>query len=315
MDLLTDIIQLLRPKILTWKTIETSHRWGMVIPHLDLPRFSLVTKGSCWYVPDSGTPFLMQQGDYLLLTQRPQYRLVSDLGVIPCLDELLSLSSPAEQHDYIRWQGNPMAETTRLVGGYFQIAPEQSALATALLPELIHVRFGDEEAGRLQPLIGLIASEASSSLPGHDLVMGRLIEIMLVELLRHPMQRADKQQKGWLAGLSDPRIAAALQAMHANVARQWTLEMLARHIGMSRSAFAQRFCGKVGVPAGTYLANWRFALAKDALLNSQRSIADIALSVGYLSDSAFSTAFSRSFGCSPRQFREASSFRAGEKAI
>lgn len=304
MDLLTDIVQLMRPEVLAWKTIETRRRWGMVVPQLDLPRFSLVTAGSCWYVPDSGPPLLMRQGDYLLLTQRPRYRLVSDIDVVPYLDDLSTQLTPADQQGYVRWQGDTVGMTTRLVGGYFQVAPEQAALASALLPELIHVQFGDEEAGQLHPLIGLIANEAGSSLPGHDLVMGRLIEIMLVEILRHPMQRMDKQQKGWLGGLSDTRIATALQAMHANVASQWTLETLARHVGMSRSAFAQRFCEKMGVPPGTYLSNWRFALAKEALLNSQRSVADIALSVGYLSDSAFSTAFSRAVGCSPRQFRE-----------
>ncbi|MDE1180031.1 AraC family transcriptional regulator [Paraburkholderia sp.] len=304
MDLLADIVRLLRPEILDWKTIESNRRWGMIVPPLDLPRFSLVTAGTCWYVPDVGTPLFMRQGDYLLLTQGHRYRVVSDMDVVRDLDDLSTRSQTEDPQGYVRWQGEPLAETTRLVGGYFQVAPEQAALTSALLPELVHVRFGDEDAGQLHPLIGLIANEAGCALPGHNLVMGRLIELMLVEILRHPMQRMATEQKGWLGGLSDPRIATALQAIHADIARQWTLETLSQHVGMSRSAFVQRFCEKVGVPPGAYVSSWRLAIAKDALLDSDRSVANIALAIGYLSDSAFSTAFKRAVGCSPRQFRD-----------
>ncbi|MBD1551436.1 AraC family transcriptional regulator [Pseudomonas typographi] len=304
MDLLTDIVRLMRPQALIWKTFEARGHWGMVVPQRAAPRFSLIAAGKCWYVPETGEPLLMRPGDYLLLTRMPNYLLASSPEVALQLLKPATRSALTDGEGYVRWQGADDGETTRMVGGYFQVAPEHTGLTETLLPPQVHIRCSDEEAGRLSRLLSLIAEEAGSSLPGHELVMSRLLQIMLVEVLRRPLQALDRQQTGWLSGLSDPKVAAALQAMHADVARHWTLATLARHVGMSRSAFVQRFCERVGVAPGTYLVNWRIALAKDTLINSKRSIADIAQWVGYLSDSAFSTAFRRTVGCSPRQFRE-----------
>jgi transcriptional regulator GlxA family with amidase domain len=126
---------------------------------------------------------------------------------------------------------------------------------------------------------------------------------MLVEVLRRPVQHLQGQRTGWFSGMADPHIALALQKMHADVACHWTVATLAKQVGMSRAVFARRFSERVGVAPATYLSNWRIALAKDALLHSERSINDIALSIGYLSDSAFSTAFSRIVGYAPASYR------------
>ncbi|MGF6507981.1 AraC family transcriptional regulator [Paraburkholderia sp. 32] len=300
MDLLTDIVRLMRPQSVLWRTLEEHGRWGMSVPRRDEPVFCLVVTGHCCFVPPNGPPLLMKQGDYVMLNASSRYSLGSGLDVIPAVT---ALAADAGQTDYARWNDGKGGDEVRLVGGYFQVEPEHTALLASLLPDLLYVRSSDEEAGRLSRIVELIGEESLCQLAGRELVMGRLVEIMLVEVLRRPMLQIEGQRTGWLSGMADPQIAMSLQKMHADVANHWTVDILAKQVGMSRAVFARRFSECVGQAPATYLSNWRIALAKDALLNSNRSVNDIGLSIGYLSDSAFSTAFSRIVGCSPASFR------------
>lgn len=306
MDLLTDIVRLLRPQSVLWRTVEEHGRWGMSVPRRDEPVFCLVVAGHCCFFPPKGPPLLMQQGDYVMLNASSRYSLGSGLDIVPIVT---ALAAGAEQQDYVRWNDGNGGEEVRLVGGYFQVEPEHTELLASLLPDLLYLRSSDEEAGRLTRIVELIGEESLCQLAGRELVMGRLVEIMLVEVLRRPMLQIEGQRTGWLSGMADPQIAMSLQKMHADVAHHWTVEKLAKQVGMSRAVFARRFAECVGLAPATYLSSWRIALAKDALLNSDRSVNDIGLSIGYLSDSAFSTAFSRIVGCSPASFR-----REGRKA-
>ncbi len=128
------------------------------------------------------------------------------------------------------------------------------------------------------------------------------MELTLLELLRNKAPRWEPGTKGLLSGLADPVIAKSLAAMHHEVARIWTVASLARHCGVSRSTFATRFQTVVGVGPIAYLTNWRIALAKDELSHGTKTIGEIAMSVGFHSSSAFSTAFTRMVGCSPKWF-------------
>jgi AraC-like DNA-binding protein len=122
------------------------------------------------------------------------------------------------------------------------------------------------------------------------------------------MLRAHADQSGrpagWLGALNDDRIGAALRAMHADVARRWTLTELAGISHMSRSAFAAAFRSQVGTAPLDYLIQWRMSLARDALRRGTRSISELAAATGYESESAFSTAFRRVVGSSPKRFRD-----------
>lgn len=151
--------------------------------------------------------------------------------------------------------------------------------------------------------------------PASEFIIVRLVELALVEILRTPAPDFSEQavvstSRGLLHGLRDPVTAKALRAMHADVRHHWTVETLARHCGVSRSTFATRFQAVVGVSPISYLLRWRIALAKEALGSGTARIEEVAFSIGYKSGSAFSTAFTRAVGCSPRQFAESSTRRA-----
>ncbi len=181
------------------------------------------------------------------------------------------------------------------------------SLLTQLMPSLIHVGVEAERSERIRNLLQMNASESAACEPGSDFVIPRLMEILFVELLRDEARRVESATAGLLAGLAHPVTAKALQLMHAEPARGWTVESLARRSGASRSRFALQFQTVLGTSPMHYLLHWRIALAKDSLRNGTRSISETAFDVGFQSASAFSTAFRRNVGQSPKQFADGSS--------
>ena len=139
--------------------------------------------------------------------------------------------------------------------------------------------------------------------PGSDLVMARLSDALLIRALRHYSDTVERP--GWLAGLRDPYVAAALAALHADPARPWTVASIANTAGLSRAAFAARFTHSVGEPVMRYLQSIRMQRAKTLLQNQQATVAAVATQVGYQSDVAFAAAFKREVGSSPGTYRRA----------
>jgi AraC-like DNA-binding protein len=145
-------------------------------------------------------------------------------------------------------------------------------------------------------------TESTQPGPGAEFVIVRLMELILVEMLRGEALQVNERNTGLLAGLADPVTARALWAMHKDVASDWTVSALASLCNVSRSTFAARFRKIVGTGPIEYLMRWRMALAKDELRLGERSIGEIAFAIGFQSSSAFSTAFTRAVGCSPKRY-------------
>ena len=169
-------------------------------------------------------------------------------------------------------------------------------MLVSLLPSLVHVR-GIE---RLSVLVRLVGEEASERRSGRDLVLTRLVEVLLIEALR--LTPSDDAPPGLLRGLADARLALAIRQMHGQLARSWTVALLARTAALSRSAFFDRFTRTVGLRPMEYLLAWRMAVAKDLLRRHDLGIAEVAERVGYGSASTFSTAFSRYVGQPPSRY-------------
>jgi len=133
---------------------------------------------------------------------------------------------------------------------------------------------------------------------------------MLIQALRLHLADAASTGGGWLSALSDKHMSITIASMHNDPGHPWTLQSLAARVGMSRSVFALHFREIVGVTPMGYLTRWRMLLAADRLKNSSDGLAAIALSLGYESESAFSKAFRRVMGCSPRQYTRSPAPRA-----
>jgi len=165
----------------------------------------------------------------------------------------------------------------------------------------VHIRKESDKAA-MRWSLERMRQELREGQPGGFLMAQHLAHLMLLQALRLHLAEGSAGGVGWLFALADKHIGAAIAAIHEAPAHRWTLQALAELAGMSRSTFALRFKETVGKSPMEYLTRWRMMLAGDRLMHSSDPISIIALSLGYESESAFSTAFKRVMGCSPRQY-------------
>jgi transcriptional regulator GlxA family with amidase domain len=178
----------------------------------------------------------------------------------------------------------------------------------AAMPRLVHLRPpAGTQADRLGPLVQFALSESRERAAGGQCVLLRVGELMFVEVVRRYLAALPSEQTGWLAGLRDPMVGQALTLLHGRPAEAWTLERLAREVGVSRSALADRFAHFVGQAPMQYLARWRMQLASRMLADGTAKVCSVALDVGYESEAAFSRAFKKIVGASPAVWRRRTS--------
>jgi AraC family transcriptional regulator, alkane utilization regulator len=166
------------------------------------------------------------------------------------------------------------------------------------------LRVSDRAGGAFGAFVQFAVAESKEPRIGGECVLGRLSELMFVDVVRRYLETLPADRTDWLAGLRDPFIGRALTALHRNPARDWTLESLAHEVGLSRSVLAERFTQFVGQPVMQYLTNWRMQLAANHLLSGMDSVAAVAERVGYESEAAFSRAFKKTVGTPPSQWRK-----------
>jgi len=194
--------------------------------------------------------------------------------------------------------------TTRLVCGYLACDARSARLLLAGLPRLLRVNVRGSNAGIwLESSVRYALAEARSPRPGGAGVLAKLAELLFIEVLRLYMNAQGEGRTGWLAGMGDRIVGGALTALHSHPAQAWTLETLARTAGSSRSVLAERFQQLVGTTPMQYLTQWRMLLAANLLCRSNAPLARIAEDVGYQTDTAFSRAFRREYGCPPAAWR------------
>jgi len=299
MDPLSQTIALLRPRGLLWKQFEARGDWAVRFPTHDGAVFCQIVSGSCVVEIPGLEPRRFSDGDFFFLAAPPIWTLGTGPSLVAA--DFVRPDALSGVHAGTIGDGQS-AVALRLLGGHFRFDNVNSALRRSLLPDMVEVPSERQGAARLKGVLESIGDEATSDRPGRDLVLDRLLELLLVEVIRNAGLHGCESHQGLLAGLSDHRIAAALNALHADIKQGWTIAQLADIAGMSRSAFAERFCRTIGLPPIDYLSEWRMAVARDMLRSGQHRLADIAFACGYQSASAFSTAFTRTVGCPPSRF-------------
>lgn len=305
MDPLSDIVTLLRPRAAIAKPISGRGQWGVRYKSYDAPGFMLVLTGKAWLTLGVREPLRISEGDFLLLPTTPAFSLYSQPGA-PCV----AAEPLAEAVRHGEQEGEP--EFVAL-GGSFSIESVNAPLLLALLPDAIHIPASAGRRTRFGRVIELLSEECVADYPGKELIIQRLLEALLVEALRWDINGNNTASAGLLNGLRDPAMARVLRSIHEDVRKRWTVADLAGIAEMSRSGFAARFSEILGCAPIEYLARWRIAIAKQALLSGASSLDRIADEIGYESASAFSTAFSKRLGCSPGRFakRHVASARPG----
>lgn len=267
-----------------------------------------VTAGTACYAPADGDPMTLGAGD-LLLIARPDPYLFADSpdrraqAVIHPGDRCetptgASLELPTF-HGVRTWGNAATGRDVMLVGTYPSVSEAGSRLLRALPPAIV-MRAGADRPG----LIDVLAEEINGEGIGQSSLLDRLLDSLTVMAIRHWAASPGAEPPGWLqiAG-TDPVVSAALDLMHDQTARPWTVASLAEQVGMSRAGFSRRFAARVGESPMAYLTSWRLALAADRLRQDDTPVSRVATEVGYASPFTFSTAFKRHYGLSPLAFR------------
>ena len=250
---------------------------------------------------EDGPPLAVLAGEIVLLPRNDPHVLGSTVDLRPAIIDD-QVQAPGEGTPAVLRYGGG-GEPTHIICGYLGSDTPDNLLLQALPPVLkLGVRDGAGGAW-METSFRHAAAEFAVSSSGSSVVLGRLAELLFVEGVRRYVAALPEGQSGWLAGLRDRLVGRALALLHGRVAHPWTTEELAREVGLSRSAFAERFTSLVGVPPMRYLANWRLQLAAVRLRESAAATAQIAADVGYESDAAFNRAFKRAFDTTPAAWR------------
>ncbi|MGV9777604.1 AraC family transcriptional regulator [Streptosporangium sp. NPDC003464] len=281
--------------------------WSMRIQDRAPLTLVAMMRGRAWVVPDSGEPVRLGPGDVAIMRGPDPYTVADDPATPPQVvihpgQHCTTLrGEPLEQAmDLgVRTWGNSPDGSTMMLTGTYQMHGEVSRRLLAALPALLVL---PDDAWDC-PLIPLLGDEIVKDDPGQGAVLDRLLDLLLIAVLRAWFARPEAEAPAWYRAHSDPVVGRALRMLHNNPAHPWTVAALAAGTGVSRASLARRFTDLVGEPPMAFLTGWRLAMAADLLRESDVTIGAVARQVGYGSSFALSTAFKRVFGVSPQEHR------------
>ena len=250
-------------------------------------------------------------GDVVVWTGTDHWTIADDPGTAPTVRILPGQVCTTvdgrhvaeEMHQGVRSWGNSAVGETVLLTGVYLLEGEVSRRLLRSLPRGIVIRSAELDT----PLVDLLATEVVRDAPGQDAVLDRLLDLLLITLLRTWMDGPDGDPPRWYAAQADSVVGAALRLMQHHPDHSWTVAELAATGGVSRAAFARRFTDLVGQPPMAFLTDWRLSLAADLLLEPDVTIGSVARQVGYATPFALSAAFKRERGVSPRDHRRRAS--------
>jgi AraC-like DNA-binding protein len=273
MDPLSDVLSLLRPSSSVSSGVDVGGDWALQFPAQDrLIKCYAVVTGGCWLAVDGVAGAIrLKTGDYF---------------------------PPPRPGAVVRINGGG---DFFLVGSRFGVRGGHADILMRMLPPVVHIR-DESERDALRWAVERMMHELRFPQAGGSLIVQHLAHMMLIQALRLHLAGDGATGTGWLAGVADRQLGAALGAIHADPAQRWTLQDLAARAWMSRSAFARKFRTTVGSSPMGYVTRWRMLLAADRLEHARDSVADVAYSLGYESEAAFSAAFKRVMGESPRRY-------------
>lgn len=317
MDVLTDVLTAARVGGAVFASSEARAPWGLHFEGSRRANFHIVSQGACWIrLDDAVEPIRLVQGDVALLPRGTGHVLADDPAT-PAV-EFAALASACE--------GDPTADVnlggagpaTALVCGSYTFDRDGPHPLLRALPPLVHLpatpgeirgggamggSLGGPLGGSLEAAVRLLVGEVEHRHPGAQAVVDRLVDILLIYILRAWLDRQPEGCPGWFGAMRDPQIGRALSLVHASPGRRWTIASLGSEVGLSRAAFARRFGALVGESPMAYVARWRMTLAARMLRESDEPLSAVADRVGYDSEFAFAKAFKRLRGQAPGNYR------------
>lgn len=273
--------------------------WGLALPAFpDCLMFHVVMSGRCWLEIEGNDPHLLQPGHLALVPHGEGHCLASEPGEPAARLFDLPREQVSERYEILRYGRGGAA--TDLICGTVRFDHPAAHQLVRLLPKLICIEaWQSPQMEWIQSTLRLMASEAREMRPGGETIITRLADILVIQTIRSWMAEDPQARTGWLGALRDTQIGGAILLIQRDPARNWTVALLADAVAMSRSAFAARFKALVGESPMQYITRWRMNLAVTLLQREHPSLGELANSLGYQSEAAFSRAFKRFIGMSP----------------
>ncbi|GIM90869.1 AraC family transcriptional regulator [Paractinoplanes toevensis] len=253
--------------------------------------FQIVLRGPCWLLRPAADPLPLAVGDVVFRPHGAGHILADD----PATRPVAPACHPGDPRASDGYVAVTAPDTVTLCGAY-ELGTDRAHPLLAGLPDLIHL----PRPAELRGTVDLLAAEMERPRLGTDAIVPALLDTLLLHILRTWL---DRSETGWAAAVNEPATAAALEAMHREPARPWTVATLAARAGLSRAPFARRFAERTGQPPLTYLTWWRMVTAARLLRESDAPLSVVAARVGYTSEFAFATAFKRRHGVAPGRYR------------
>jgi AraC-like DNA-binding protein len=269
--------------------------------------FHIVLDGTCWMsLPASNAEVRLSAGDVIILPSGDVGVASSAPGMRAEAADLAIYGRPNDRPlPIVMKMGGNGPATCHLICGFLGCDAHPFNPVLAALPPIMHGPLSDASRGWLSSLMRLAAEETELGGPGGEAMLARLAELMFVEVLRKHINQLPDESRNWLSALRDRQVGHAMRLIHGQPARAWTIDALAREVGLSRSVFAQRFTSYVGVSPMHYLGRWRMQLASRRLKTPGVSVANVGAEVGYESEAAFNRAFKKFVGKPPGTWRKA----------
>jgi AraC-like DNA-binding protein len=279
---------------------------GNVMPHAQhVINFHALVAGTCWaaIVGGEGLGVHLNAGDIVIFPMGDANVLSSAPGMRGEPDPALYARPCDRQLPIVTHYNGGGGESCQLVCGYFGCDARPFNPLLEALPRVFHAQMSADGQSWLANMLRVAAEEAEVGGAGSETMLAKLAELMFVEVVRKYIAALPDGSANWLSGLRDRHVGQAMRLIHGQPVRQWTLDSLAHEVGLSRSAFADRFTHFAGVSPMHYLTRWRMQLATRHLENPSASIAQVAAEVGYESEAAFNRAFKKHVGAPPATWR------------
>jgi len=298
-DPLGESLHLLRLTGTLYCRSELTAPWGIELPAFSgCMMFHIVTAGHCWLEVDGEEPQLLQQGSLTLVPHGHGHSIRGSLEdeLVPLFD--IPVERVSERYEILRHGGG--GERTQVTCGVVRFDHVTGQRLVNQLPRVLKAdAWAEEEDSWLHSSLRFIAREARTQRPGGETVITHLADILVIQAIRAWLENAGAESSNWLIALRDGHIGRALALIHGKPGANWSVAILAKEVGMSRSGFSARFSSLVGESVMQYLTKWRMQLAHWELENTTDTLSVLAERLGYHSEVAFSRAFKRVFGISP----------------
>ena len=302
MDVLADVLSVTRMGTTVVAQAELVPPWGLEIDPTAEAHVHVVQRGTCW-LRTTGEPrhLGLGSGDVVLIRGGVGHSICDNPKTAPAPHKQVLAAMPRRLASLPKSRAH---ETTLVFCAKYLFQGTGAHPLTSLLPPLIHLPAREAERHvQLQLLLQLLRHEAADAGGGTELVIPRLVDSLLVYVVRAWLEGQPVGAGGWFGALRDPAIAKALSLIHEQPHEPWSVASLARQVAQSRPTFARRFAELVGETPVAYLTRWRMCLATKLLTETELSLEEVAARIGYETAAAFSKAFRRSYGDAPGRFR------------